>query len=183
MDNEDFTHLIVGKPNRGEKFLMAISRGKFVLSEEYIATSYETGSFVDEAEYEFGNPQFLASLAEKFTVDALFKAPYKWRKWITDDHADKFQDGAFTGKSFIIVAGDKSSQFVTIIKAGGGKHIEIDWKEPLKPALLKRQKADYFICDHTKVNKEVIETIRQCNIAIKSANFINEILMRNTIPE
>ena len=44
--NPACTHLVVGKPNRNEKYLAAVAAGKWVLHVSYLESSREAGCFV-----------------------------------------------------------------------------------------------------------------------------------------
>ncbi|XP_015753275.1 PREDICTED: DNA topoisomerase 2-binding protein 1-like [Acropora digitifera] len=52
--NPECTHVVVGKPNRNEKYLAAVAAGKWVLRKSYLEASREAGFFVDEASHEWG---------------------------------------------------------------------------------------------------------------------------------
>ncbi|CRK87722.1 CLUMA_CG001512, isoform A [Clunio marinus] len=186
--NSTFTHLLSTKPNRSEKFLVAIASGKFVLHVDYIKESMKQGRFVDESKYEYGNERFLKTLMPKTSPgndDKLYKAPFKWRNWITKEYEIRFCDGAFSGISFILVASrDKILQFTSVIKAGGGNVIDIDMKVPIKAAILKRHNVDICLYDSVQnLNKENIELLKKCKVKLSNINVINQYLMSETVPE
>lgn len=177
-----FTHLICPKPNRGEKYMMAIACGKFVMHADFIHECHLKGRFIDEAEFEFGNPNFRISLAGEFEVDEkFFKAPYMWRKRIAIDQAKRFKDGAFTGKSFIIASQTRNGAFLSIIKAGGGKHVEVNFKETLKSSCIKG--IDFCLHESGALSKENLNILKQCKVTINRLSFISDFLMHETIPD
>ena len=179
-DDEKFTILLAEKPNRGEKYMQAISRGCFVLHSDYIRKSQVNGSFINKDEFEFGNPKFQAGT---FTNDAGFQAPYKWRNWIKIDNKERFAAGAFTGKTFIVASYTKAAQFVGIIKAGGGQHVDVKLGETFKASVIKRQRVDICLYDTNVLSKENMEVLKQCNVKTHRLSYINEFLMQATLPE
>jgi Regulator of Ty1 transposition protein 107 BRCT domain len=177
-----FTHLITPAPSRSEKYLMAIACGKFAVHVDFIHESHLKGRFIDEAEFEFGNPNFRIPVAGEVD-DKWFKAPYNWRQRIKFDHAERFKNGAFTGKSFIIASQAKSRKFLSIIKAGGGNHVELDFKETLKSSYIKRQGIDFCLHEGGALSKENVDVLKQCKVSINRLTFISDFLMHETIPE
>lgn len=47
------THILCGKPNRGEKMLSGIAAGKWLLSTKYLDDSFEAGYFLDVRDQPF----------------------------------------------------------------------------------------------------------------------------------
>ena len=183
-DNSNFTHLISAKPNRSEKFLMSLAGAKFIIHSEYIDECSRQGKFVDEAEYEFGNPKFAPALDDSVKNEKTFKMPYKWRKWIKSEHKARFEYGAFTGMAFIVAGSEsKVSQFKNIIEAGGGKFLEVDFAKKLDPALIKRERVDYCLIEMSSyLSKENDEILKKCNVACDYIKLVASYLLSDEAP-
>lgn len=185
MANEEFTHLVAVSPNRGEKFLMAISCGRFVIHPDYITKCYDAGRFLPEDEFEYGNPKFLATLKKpgKFE-ECLHYSPYKWRRWIHHEYPERFGQGAFTGLKFICPnKTEKLCQFTNVTKSGGGEHQVIDFSSTLKPALIKRLNIDVcFIEKANDLSKTNNDILQQCNVKIIPLKQVNQYLMSPEAP-
>lgn len=73
------THLLCAAPGRSEKMLGSIAAGRWVLHPLYITKSHAQGYFLQEEEFEWGNPAAsslpLLSGAER----TLARAAYRWR--------------------------------------------------------------------------------------------------------
>lgn len=181
VSEDKFTHLIAEKPNRGEKYLNALSRGTYVVTEEFIRKSYEAKRFKNEDEFEFGNPKLLKALKEKFdTTDALFTSCYKWRQRISVDDNSKFKNGAFTGKTFIVSSGDKTAQFMSIIESGGGKGIEMDLKKAIDVSVIERKKPDYCLYEAKTMMKGNLEVLNKFKVDARKLSFICDFLINNS---
>lgn len=181
--DEIFTHLIVTKPQKSEKFLMAISRGSFVIQQDYIKQCAVERRFIAEDEYEFGNPKYSQSLLQIKADDRLLNAAYKWRRWIKKEFSDKFPHGAFSGIKFIL-GGAKIPQFSKIIRAGGGIIFDIDFKSVFNPVIIKREKIDYCLVENMKfIGKDKIDVLSSCGVKILCFNVINQYLMSETVPD
>uniref|UniRef100_A0A182SUK6 BRCT domain-containing protein n=1 Tax=Anopheles maculatus TaxID=74869 RepID=A0A182SUK6_9DIPT len=76
----DCTHILCGKPNRGEKMLSGIAAGKWLLSTKYLDDSYDEGYFLDEECYEWGNPKAASKLTALASAGDLetAAAAYTW---------------------------------------------------------------------------------------------------------
>ena len=48
------THVVLGKPNTGEKYMGGLITGKWLLRTEYIFASYEQDYWVEEEPFEWG---------------------------------------------------------------------------------------------------------------------------------
>lgn len=178
VNDKDFTHLMIPKPNKSEKFLMAVAKGLFVVHFEYVGRCESQAAFLDEAEYEMGNPKFLQSIATDYDLDAttpLFKSAHKWRKWITNEHRDQFKHGAFTDMKFFITASPaKRAPIINVIESGGGKCFEVDQRDEFDQGLLKREKIKNYLVESPKMispaNAEVIRVGKSSSVILEHAN-------------
>jgi topoisomerase (DNA) II binding protein 1 len=185
-DPKHFTHLLSSKPNRSEKFLTAVAKGKFILHVSYIEKCAEKGRFLREDEFEFGNP--LSSLVKVEAKDQkLLKAPYNWRQWINFQHKERFKDGAFTGFNciFALEQSEKIAQLMNVIFASGGKEAQdLDYKSTLRTAQLKRQKVNIYLTQKSgAITEENMKTLKACNVKCVNVLYINDYLMSENVPD
>lgn len=117
------THILCGKPNRGEKNLSEIAAGKWLLCIKYVEDSSEAGYFLDEEKFEWGNPAAVDLPPLEATERSVAKAAFNWRKRIISE-ADK-HDGVFTGFRVLLMA-PKKEQFIRLIQSGGGYVIDME---------------------------------------------------------
>lgn len=182
VSSSGFTHLLTMKPNKGEKYMMAIAGGRFVLHLDFLKASEDAGGFIETEDYEFGSRTFLPSLPEKDKTDAAYHAPYKWRRWI--DRHQRFSKGAFTDLTVIISAAPaKAHQFANVIRAGGGKFVEIDFTSSFKSAMIKRAKIDVALVDAPKLSTENQNVLEANNVKIIGIKSIHQYLMSDEAPK
>ncbi|KAF2357957.1 BRCT domain [Trinorchestia longiramus] len=99
----DVTHVITKKPSRSERLLAAIAAGKWVLHSSYIKASLEKNGFVDEEEYEWGNPKSAATLPrlQPGTIEeSLVRAAHRLRKMVESG----LVGGAFSGWKVLVIS-------------------------------------------------------------------------------
>lgn len=116
------THLICVRPARNEKMLASIAAGKWILHCSYLRDSETAGKFLDENNYEWGNPK-MTTVEPKLTNEiehTLASAAHRWR--VKRKNGD---GGAFEGMiAMLLVTKDKHEQFKRLIQAGGGSVVE-----------------------------------------------------------
>ncbi|KAF7995978.1 hypothetical protein HCN44_008733 [Aphidius gifuensis] len=116
------THLICVRPARNEKMLASIAAGKWILHCSYLRDSETAGKFLDENDYEWGNPKMTA-VGTKLINDiehTLASAAHRWRVKRKNGGG-----GAFEGMiAMLLVNKDKHEQFERLIQAGGGLVVE-----------------------------------------------------------
>lgn len=110
------THLICRKPGKNEKALASIASGKWILHVSYVQKSKEAGQFLDEEEFEFGNPK----TKNKQFYDAKDSHVYHWRRKISGRGY-----GAFHDMRAIAVV-EKRNALINVIEAGGGVVVDIE---------------------------------------------------------
>ncbi|XP_018580230.1 DNA topoisomerase 2-binding protein 1 [Anoplophora glabripennis] len=115
------SHLLCPKPARNEKILSCMAAGKWILHTSYLEKSLEAGHFLDEEEFEFGNPKSAGKLVVKFEKDTELRMKYMhwWRKEVS-----RRGYGAFNDMRAIVVAQKKDS-IIRVIEAGGGLVIDV----------------------------------------------------------
>lgn len=118
------THLITSKIQRNEKTLASMAAGKWVLHDSYVDKCYEAGQFLNEEEFEFGNPKSQKMIGVNFDRQTTYKmeSMYYWRKEI-----QKRKYGAFKDIRAIIVAVNPE-QIGRVIEAGDGIIVKKTYK-------------------------------------------------------
>lgn len=171
------THILCGKPNRGEKILSGIAGGKWLLCIKYIEDSCEAGHFLDEEKYEWGNPAAIDLPALEATERTVSKAAYNWRNRILRE-AGK-HDGVFTGFRVLLLA-PKKEQFIRLIQAGGGYVIDMD-----PPFDVEDLNATHCFVDVKKAKIAVSDhrVLAQAGIAVMSIMYLNAYLTSETLPD
>uniref|UniRef100_A0A182NQG7 BRCT domain-containing protein n=1 Tax=Anopheles dirus TaxID=7168 RepID=A0A182NQG7_9DIPT len=174
------THVLCGKPNRGEKMLSGIAAGKWLLSTKYLDDSFEAGYFLDEECYEWGNPKaigVLTALASTGDMETA-AAAYTWRKRIANDVGK--QDGAFTGFRVLLVV-PKKEQFVRLVQSGGGYVIE------LEPPFINSEGAmmatHCFVDRKCKLAADDHRALAEAGIAVLSIMYLNVYLTSDKLPD
>ncbi|XP_049770499.1 DNA topoisomerase 2-binding protein 1-like [Schistocerca cancellata] len=123
------THLICSRPGWYKKtaccnLLLCIASGKWILHKSFIDASCRAGTFVEEEEYEFGNPKaekLWGKLQPRSMQMALAKAGYRWRRKLCGGNS-----GPFTGMRAIVCTKQKKAVLLAqVIKAGGGEVLDI----------------------------------------------------------
>uniref|UniRef100_A0A7E4VJA1 DNA topoisomerase 2-binding protein 1 n=1 Tax=Panagrellus redivivus TaxID=6233 RepID=A0A7E4VJA1_PANRE len=114
--------ILCSKPARTQKLLSAIAAGKVICHTSYVIASARKGEWLDEEEYEFGNPksyrhirvQDLSALAKQVA-----EAGYRWRKQI-----EMIGHGAFYGwKVIMFMPPNRAEALAEVIKCGGGEAV------------------------------------------------------------
>lgn len=185
-DPDNYSHLILKKPNRGEKYLSTMAAGGFSIHPEYVTQCAEAGRLVEIDPFEFGNPKFKSSLKEVFEedIETMFNAPYKWRKWIKDEEIERFKDGAFTGMTFTIVEHKgKPTLFPKVLKKGGGNCVDIDFDKDLTVSTLKKMNIDCCLVENReRLSKRNAMVLQACNIRTVNVKFISDFLFSEEAP-
>nr|XP_012145489.1 PREDICTED: DNA topoisomerase 2-binding protein 1 [Megachile rotundata]XP_012145498.1 PREDICTED: DNA topoisomerase 2-binding protein 1 [Megachile rotundata] len=116
------THLLCIRPSRNEKMLGSIASGKWVLHCMYLRDCEQEGKFLNEEEYEWGNPKSRDVIPEPNgeIEEIIAAAAYRWRLKLL-----KEPNGPFCNMvALLLVSGDKYDQFQRLIEAGGGKVVQ-----------------------------------------------------------
>ncbi|XP_014482988.1 PREDICTED: DNA topoisomerase 2-binding protein 1-A isoform X2 [Dinoponera quadriceps] len=116
------THLLCIRPSRNEKMLGSIASGKWVLHCSYLRNSEQAGRFLDEEEYEWGNPRSKGTIPEPNgeIEQAIAAAAYRWRLKLSMKSDGPFSDMV----ALLLVSEEKYDQFKRLIEAGGGVVIQ-----------------------------------------------------------
>ncbi|RVE52086.1 hypothetical protein evm_003364 [Chilo suppressalis] len=88
----EVTHLLCAAPGRSEKMLGSIAAGKWVLHPAYVVRSRTNGSFLQEEEFEWGNPKATCLPPLSGSERTLARAAYRWRA-----ARDNREPGPFAG--------------------------------------------------------------------------------------
>ncbi|XP_049887714.1 DNA topoisomerase 2-binding protein 1-A isoform X2 [Pectinophora gossypiella] len=73
------SHLLCCAPGRSEKMLGSVAAGRWVLHPAYIVRSRAAGHFLDEEEYEWGNPKATCLPPLSGAERTLARAAHRWR--------------------------------------------------------------------------------------------------------
>ncbi|XP_055635302.1 DNA topoisomerase 2-binding protein 1-A [Toxorhynchites rutilus septentrionalis] len=173
------THILCGKPNRGEKILSGIAAGKWLLCTKYIDDSCKAGFFLNEELYEWGNPKASDLPALEASEKQVSNAAYSWRNKIARE-AGK-HDGVFTGFRVLLLA-PKKEQFIRLLKSGGGFVIDV---EPPFVNSEQAMTATHCFVDvkKTKINPRDHKTLAEAGIAVMSIMYLNAYLTSETLPK
>ena len=115
------THIVVAKPVRNEKLVSSIAAGKWVLCPDWLDASAKNGQFVDEQDYEWGNPAIPSLCLETGTQEAsVAAAAYRCRVARSQGHSN----GPFYGFKAILHVRDKTGAFQRLLEAGGGQVVD-----------------------------------------------------------
>lgn len=191
------THILCGKPNRGEKILSGIAAGKWLLCAKYIEDSSKAGHFLgvswdtfdcrssetnqnlipQEDKYEWGNPNATDLPPLEPIEMTVAKAAFNWRKRIVRE-AGK-HDGVFTGFRVLLMA-PKKEQFIRLIQSGGGYVIDMD-----PPFNVEDLNATHCFVDakKTKIAASDHRVLAQAGIAVMSIMYLNAYLTSETLPD
>ncbi|XP_050511327.1 DNA topoisomerase 2-binding protein 1 isoform X1 [Diabrotica virgifera virgifera] len=158
------THLLCPKPARNEKSLSCMASGKWILHTSYLEKSIEAGHFLNEEEFEFGNPKSVG----KFTIshdrdtETRTQQMHWWRKEV-----GRRGYGAFNDMRAIVVA-NKREPIIRVIEAGGG--VVINLKPPFEDTvhathcLLEQKSVDKFT-DYIPLAKQGIYLVNTVYIS------------------
>ncbi|PNF40863.1 hypothetical protein B7P43_G15936 [Cryptotermes secundus] len=117
------THLVCSRPVRSEKLLASIASGKWVLHKGYLDASQKEERFIQEDEFEWGNPSAVSlmrdlkpcSLEHELAVSA-----HRWRCVLTGE-----MTGAFMGmRAAVCISAEREEPFKRLILAGGGRLVD-----------------------------------------------------------
>ncbi|KAG5323618.1 TOPB1 protein, partial [Pseudoatta argentina] len=112
------THLLCIRLSRNEKMLSSIASGKWILHCSYLQDSKREGRFLDEEEYEWGNPKSKNKIPESSSKleNTIGAAVYKWRLKLQKESYGPFSNML----ALLMVSEEKYDQFKRLIEAGGG---------------------------------------------------------------
>ncbi|XP_055550618.1 DNA topoisomerase 2-binding protein 1-A [Wyeomyia smithii] len=172
------THIICGKPNRGEKILSGIAAGKWLLCYKYLDDCCTAGQFLNEEQYEWGNPKATDLPQLEATERQVSKAAYNWRCKIVRE-AGK-HDGVFTGFRVLLMA-PKKEQFIRLLKSGGG--VVIDTSPPFVLSVDAMTATHCFVDKKVQINPRDHRALAEAGIAVMSIMYLNAYLTSETLPD
>ncbi|KAH0952086.1 hypothetical protein HN011_008630 [Eciton burchellii] len=116
------THLLCIRLSRNEKMLGSIAAGKWILHCSYLRDSEREGRFLNEEEYEWGNPKSNGKIPEPNSEmeQVIATAVYRWRNKLLCEPNGPFSDMI----ALLMVSEEKHDQFKRLIEAGGGSVIQ-----------------------------------------------------------
>jgi hypothetical protein len=133
------THLIVGTPQRTEKYLASCAAGRWVLRYEYVQACLNSGGLLPEEPYEWceadckrGSGSKRAHPSSKSQSPVLYAAPRRWRERLAK-HGP--QAGPFYGWGVVLCAkGITRDGFARLLMAGGAQILGMEQPQDALPA-------------------------------------------------
>ena len=121
------THIATPKAGFNEKMLTCVAAGKWVLHLSWLAESRKVDHFLNEADYEWGNPAAVVPFDQLGLLDApeekaIAHAAYYWRKNRTIGRSG----GPFSGIVAVLFLRDKNDSFKRLLEAGGGEVVDAE---------------------------------------------------------
>lgn len=138
------------------------------------------GEFLDEENYEFGNPNCKKELHVPAKDMDLVLAAHRWRLRVANDI--KYKKGAFSGfKVLLVCSKEKIRQFAAVVRSGGGEFVEH------QPPFLRRAVTGYgithcFIETKVKLGHTDVETLKKAKIPIVLIMYLNIFLLQENLP-
>jgi len=123
------THVIASKVSRSEKMLLCIASGRWILHTTYLEDSFKAGKWLQESDYEFGNPENeIIDLTANNNESKMSIAARKQRIAL-----EKGSKAVFSGLiTYLALPSQKQLSFLRLIKAGGGTVLEELTTETMK---------------------------------------------------
>ncbi|XP_071943540.1 DNA topoisomerase 2-binding protein 1-like isoform X2 [Antedon mediterranea] len=173
------THLIVGQPSRNEKYLSALSTGRWILHKSYLEACRDAQHFVEEDIHEWGSPLNSSSLRDKKIAKLALPAS-RWRKTIQEDiDKDGYSDGAFgSWRVLLCVNKSKEGGFKRLLETGGAKILAAC--PPFKSNHYVDATHAFITTDHA--SQVDIKVLVDHNIMCLKAEYIAEFLMQHPEP-
>ncbi|KAM3956492.1 LOW QUALITY PROTEIN: mutagen-sensitive 101 [Aphomia sociella] len=110
------THLLCAAPGRSEKMLGSVAAGRWVLHPAYVPRSRAAGRFLQEEEFEWGNPRATCLPPVGAAERALARAAHRWRA-----ARARGAGGAFLGlRALLHVPAARRRLLARLVRAGGG---------------------------------------------------------------
>lgn len=181
--NNNFTHLITPSTTKGEKYLTGIAMGAFILHQKYLYKCKEERRFVDESEFEFGNPDSARNNSSQKIDNQVADAGYRWRKWISSNR-NRFSKGAFTSFTFVMMnkSTERSQQLSQVLKYGGAEMLDVDPKCASTDELMRSNLQYCFTDLKTPLNTEFKKKLEDAGVKILSFNSIFHYLVSKELP-
>ncbi|XP_050310488.1 DNA topoisomerase 2-binding protein 1 [Anthonomus grandis grandis] len=161
------THLICVKPSRNEKTLACMAAGKWILHVSYVEKCMAAGRFIDEEEFEFGNPKARNNVQFEEKDNCI----HLWRKEIS-----RRGYGAFNDMRAIVMT-DRKAAIANVIEAGGGLVVNVE--PPFEDSI----HATHCLLDPKNIDLSKYEVLAQQGIKCVNTLYIHNFLLRNKIDD
>ncbi|KDR12289.1 DNA topoisomerase 2-binding protein 1-B isoform X2 [Zootermopsis nevadensis] len=167
------THLVCSRPGRSEKLLASIASGKWVLHKGYLDVCQKEKQFVQEDEFEWGNPS-ASSLMRDLKLDSLEHdlalSAYRWRRILTGDNT-----GAFMGmRAAVCISREREEPFKRLVLAGGGRLVDFSNLDEATHCFVELSKASLPVDLSVLVKKRI-----PCVPPL----YLNDYLVKNPPPQ
>ncbi|XP_055297166.1 DNA topoisomerase 2-binding protein 1-A [Sitodiplosis mosellana] len=178
------THFVCEKPSRSEKMLSCVAAGKWVLGLSYIEKSYEANKFLDEEEFEWGNPKAKNLPHIEGANDlSIAQAAHRWRKKLQPIIIPSAK-GIF--KDFrVILKAAKHESMRTLIEAGRGQIIDVNPDLPLDKQMTLLVDATHILCqqNYAKFTPNEIKALDEANVHRVNVNYLQACITNETTPD
>ncbi|XP_066278683.1 DNA topoisomerase 2-binding protein 1-like [Branchiostoma lanceolatum] len=114
------SHIVVGNPNRNEKYLSALAMGRWILHRSYMEACREAKAFVEEEPHEWGTATDVSGMPDN--VARLALAARRWRQNLADVRArnNDPEVSAFQNWAVLLhVDPGRTSGFKRLLESGG----------------------------------------------------------------
>ncbi|XP_069689282.1 DNA topoisomerase 2-binding protein 1-A isoform X2 [Periplaneta americana] len=167
------THIVCSRPVRSEKLLASIASGKWALHKSYLDASQKQQHFIQEEEYEWGNPSAM-SLMRDFKPGSiendLALSAHRWRCRLTGSTS-----GAFMGMTALVcISREREEAFKRLILAGGGRLVDFSNLDEATHCFVELNKVPLPIDLSILVKKRI-----PCVPAL----YLNDYLIKNPPPQ
>ncbi|KAL8558564.1 hypothetical protein ACOMHN_032497 [Nucella lapillus] len=164
------THVVCGKLSRSEKFLGALTLGRWVVRPEYVTASEQAGQWLDEVDYEWSS----------LTVeghDGLLAAAAKRNRWRASTTTDKI----FADWQVAVAMSDARRQAVykRLLVFGGAR--VMDLKLPVKNPSKCSENLTYLFSDKTLT--PLTTSLQNHGVLCLNADFISDCIVLHPSPE
>jgi len=161
------SHVICGKPNRGEKFLSGCASGKWILTKNFIEDSTEAGKWLDEEAYEWSNQSNIAGVSPSH-----LSAPARWREIL------QTQRGPFEGWKVLVVVTDakKRAAYKRLLEVGCAA--VVNCKPPYQSSLAS--KLTHAFVDTGLEND--VKCLHLAGVHCLSPDYIPEFILQDPTP-
>lgn len=123
------THIVVSRMGSNEKLLTSVAAGKWVLHPDWLVDSGQAGRFLNEADYEWGNPAAILDLKQLTDSEdeaRIARAAHYWRTCRTRSSSQSLSASSrpFSGIKAVLNLRDKNDSFRRLLEAGGGQVVD-----------------------------------------------------------
>ncbi|XP_027047528.1 SMC5-SMC6 complex localization factor protein 1-like [Pocillopora damicornis] len=162
------THIVCGKPNRGEKFLCGCVSGKWILRRQYIEDSMKAGKWLDEHLYEWNEQCAVEGISASH-----ISSPSRWRKLLQQNIPSPFEGW----KALVVVAvAKKRAAYKRLLEVGGAT--TVGGKPPYSASLAS--KITHIFVE--KALEQDVQALQSVGVQCLSPDYIPELILQDPPP-